>query len=67
MWCFKGGTLLPKVTTKLRVKPHVRSIGIGSKGMRWIKVLIVGVSLLEWSRMLLSLSSEPVGEGVLFG
>jgi hypothetical protein len=49
-WCCKGGILLSKITTKLRVKPHVRSADIGSKVMRGIKVLIVGIYLLEWSR-----------------
>jgi hypothetical protein len=49
-WCFKGGTLLSKITTKLRAKPHVRGASIGSKWMRGIKVLIIGISLLEWSR-----------------
>jgi hypothetical protein len=42
--------LQSKITTKLRVKPHVRSAGIGSKWMQEIKVLIVGISLLEGSR-----------------
>jgi hypothetical protein len=49
-WSIKGGTLLSKVATKLRVKPHVKGASIGSKWMRLIKVLIVGISLLKWSR-----------------
>jgi hypothetical protein len=48
--CIKCGTLLTKVTTKLRVKPHVRGASVGSKWVRGIKVLIVGISLLKWSR-----------------
>jgi hypothetical protein len=48
--CIKCGTLLTKVTTKLRVKPHVRGASVGSKWMRGIKVLIVGIFLLKWSR-----------------
>jgi hypothetical protein len=43
-WCFKGGTLLSKVTTKLRAKSHMRGASIGSKWKRGIKVLIVGIS-----------------------
>jgi hypothetical protein len=46
----KGGTFLSKVATKLRVKHHVRDASIGNKWMRQIEVLIVGISLLEWSR-----------------
>jgi hypothetical protein len=48
--CIKCGTLLTKVTTKLRVKPHVRSASIRSKRLRWIKAFIASISLLEWSR-----------------
>jgi hypothetical protein len=48
--CFKCGTFLTKVTTELRVKPHVRGASVGSKWMRGIKVLIVVISLLKWSR-----------------
>jgi hypothetical protein len=49
-WSIKGWTLLSKVATKLRVKPHVSGARIGSKWMRQIEVLIVGISLLKWSR-----------------
>jgi hypothetical protein len=48
--CIKCGTLLTKVTTKLRVKPHVRGTSVGNIWMRGIKVLIVGISLLKWSK-----------------
>jgi hypothetical protein len=48
--CIKCGTLLTKVTTKLRVKPHVRGANVEIKWMRGIKVVIVGISLLKWSR-----------------
>jgi hypothetical protein len=48
--CIKRGTLLTKVATKLRVKPHVRGASIGSKWMQGIKVLIIFLSLLKWSR-----------------
>jgi hypothetical protein len=43
-------TLLSKAATKLRVKPHLRGAYMGSKWMRWIKVLIVGIYSLKWSR-----------------
>jgi hypothetical protein len=59
--------MMSKVTTKLRVIPHVRGASIGSKRMRGIKVHIAGISLLKWSRGLLSLCSEPGGEGIMFG
>jgi hypothetical protein len=45
--CIKCETVLTKVTTKLRVKPHVRCASVGSKWMRGIKVLIVGISSLK--------------------
>jgi hypothetical protein len=50
MRCIKYGTLLTKVATKLRVNPHVRGASVGSKWMQEIKVLIVDISLLKWSR-----------------
>jgi hypothetical protein len=31
-------------------QPHVKGASIGSKWIRRIEVLIVGISLLEWSR-----------------
>jgi hypothetical protein len=65
--CIKCGTLLTKVTTKLRVKPHVRDASVRSKWMRGIKVFIVDISYSNGVGGLLSLSSEPRGEGVLFG
>jgi hypothetical protein len=48
-WC-KGWTLLSKISTKLRVKSHVRDASIGSKRLRWIKALIACIALLKWSR-----------------
>jgi hypothetical protein len=53
--CIKGMTLLSKVTTKLRVKFHLRGACIGSKRMRGIKVIIDGISLLKGRGGLLSL------------
>jgi hypothetical protein len=66
-WCCKRGTSLSKITTKMRVKPHVRCASIGSKRLRWIKAFIACIALLKRCRGLLSLSSEPGGEGVLLG
>jgi hypothetical protein len=45
--CIKCVTMLTKVTTKLRIKAHVRGASIGSKRKQGIKVLIAGISLLE--------------------
>jgi hypothetical protein len=54
--CSGGGAqmwdLADQSHLKLRVKPHVRGASIGSKWMRGIKVLIVGISLLKWSKMI---------------
>jgi hypothetical protein len=47
--CNKGVILLSKVSTKLRVKPHLSIISIGSKWVRWIKVLVACIYLLQWS------------------
>jgi hypothetical protein len=49
-WCCKRGTLLSKITSKLRVKPHVRCASIGSKQLRWIKAFIACIVLLKRCR-----------------
>jgi hypothetical protein len=50
MRCCRRVTLLSRITTKLRMKSHVRGASIVSKWLRWIKALIACIVLLKWSR-----------------
>jgi hypothetical protein len=63
--CIKCGTLLTKVTTKLRVKAHMCGARIGSKRLRWFKAFIASYHCSNGVGGLLSLSSEPGGEGMV--
>jgi hypothetical protein len=47
--CIKRSTLMPKVLNKLRIKPHLSRTSISSKGVRWVKALIICISLLKRS------------------